>query len=138
MENAPGSATGSASFRRKVPVSLSARTSTPDQESNSWFAASRKCSARSYRWSCARNPPRRKFAPVNASQDVTTFQAARPPERWSRLENCRATSYGSLNVELMVPVRPSRCDRGQRGQHGERVGPADHVQVVDLTPLFAQ
>ena len=38
----------------------------------------------------------------------------------------------------MVPVRPSRCDRGQRGQHGERVGPADHVQVVDLTPLFAQ
>ena len=29
-------------------------------------------------------------------------------------------------------------DRGQRGQHGERVRPADHVQVVDLTALLAQ
>jgi hypothetical protein len=29
-----------------------------------------------------------------------------PPERWSRLANWRATSYGSLNVELMVPARP--------------------------------
>ena len=29
-------------------------------------------------------------------------------------------------------------DRGQRGQHGERVRPADHVQVVDLAALLAQ
>ena len=27
-----------------------------------------------------------------ASQEVTAFQAARPPDRWSRLANCRATS----------------------------------------------
>jgi hypothetical protein len=45
---------------------------------------------------------------VNASHEVTTFQAARPPDRWSRLANCRATSYGSLKVELIVPARPSR------------------------------
>jgi hypothetical protein len=29
-------------------------------------------------------------------------------------------------------------DRGQRGQHGEGVGPADDVQIVDLAALLAQ
>ena len=53
-------------------------------------------------------PPRRKFSPVNASDEVTMFQAARPSERWSRVANCLATSKGSLKVVLMVPARPSR------------------------------
>ena len=76
---------------------------------------------------------------MNASHEVTTFQAARPPDRWSSVANCRATSYGSLKVELIVPVRPSLLgDRGQRGQHGEGVRPADDVEVVDLAVLLAQ
>src|SRR5690606_38610282 len=29
-------------------------------------------------------------------------------------------------------------DRRQRGQHGERVGPADDVQVVDPAPVLAE
>ncbi|SKY63235.1 Uncharacterised protein [Mycobacteroides abscessus subsp. abscessus] len=45
---------------------------------------------------------------MNASHDVTTFQAARPSERWSSDANCLATSTGSLNVELIVPASP-RC-----------------------------
>ena len=36
------------------------------------------------------------------------FQPARPSDRWSSVANCRATSKGSLNVVLMVPVRPRR------------------------------
>ena len=98
-------ASGSA---RNTPDSLSATISSPRQESNSSQVVRRNVLARSYRSSWGRNPPRRKFSPVNASHEVTTFQAARPPDRWSRLANCRATSYGSLKVELIVPARPSR------------------------------
>ena len=39
----------------------------------------------------------------------------------------------------MVPARPEPLGhRRQRGQHGEGVGPADHVEVVDLAALLAQ
>ena len=76
---------------------------------------------------------------MNASDEVTMFQPARPSDRWSSVANCLATSKGSLNVVLMVPVRPSRSvTRGQRGQHGEGVGPADHVEVVDAAAVLAQ
>ena len=55
------------------------------------------------------------------------------------MANWRATSYGSLKVELIVPASPRLVgDRGQRGEHGEGVRPADDVEVVDLTALLAQ
>ena len=66
---------------RNTPDALSAMISSPSQESNSSQVVARNVRARSYRASWGRKPPRRKFSPVNASQDVTTFQAARPPER---------------------------------------------------------
>lgn len=56
----------------------------------------------------SRQPPRRKFSPVKASEEVTTFQAARPSLRWSRVASRRASSYGSLKVALTVAARPSR------------------------------
>jgi hypothetical protein len=37
---------------------------------------------------------------------VTTFQPARPLLRWSRVASWRASSNGSLKVELSVPTRP--------------------------------
>jgi len=48
-----------------------------------------------------------EVSPVNASDEVTMFHPARPSDRWSSVANCRATSKGSLNVVLMVPVSPS-------------------------------
>src|SRR6202012_700257 len=99
--NRPASASA-----RNTPDSLSATISSPRQESNSSQVVCRNVLARSYRASWGRTPPRRKFSPVNASHEVTTFQAARPPDRWSRLANCRATSYGSLKGEVILLARP--------------------------------
>ncbi len=82
---APGS-------RRNRPVSWSAMISSPRQESKSSVAVARNSLARAYLRDSGRKPPRRKFSPVKASQEVTTFHAARPSVRWSRLANCRATS----------------------------------------------
>ena len=87
-----GARTARLGSARNTPDSLSAMISSPCQESNSSQVVCRNVRARSYRASCGRKPPRRKFSPVNASQEVTTFHAARPPDRWSRLANCRATS----------------------------------------------
>ena len=50
----------------------------------------------------------------------------------------RATSYGSLNVELIVPPARAVGDRGERGQDRERVRPPDDVQVIDLAVLLAE
>ena len=94
--------------RRNTPFSRSTSSASSDQLSQNDFATSTNSAARAYRSLCARNPPRRKFSPVKASEEVTMFHAARPPERWSSDANCRATSHGSLNVVLMVPARP-RC-----------------------------
>ena len=77
----PSSADSVTSRVPSFPDSLSATTSPPCHESNSSAAVSRNAFARSYRCSCGRNPPRRKFSPVNASHEVTTFHAARPAER---------------------------------------------------------
>ena len=77
---------------RNWPDAWSATISSPRQESKSCQVVCRNVLARSYLACCGRKPPRLKFSPVNASQDVTTFQAARPPDRWSRLANWRATS----------------------------------------------
>ena len=55
------------------------------------------------------------------------------------MANCRATSYGSLKVELMVPVSPSwSVTAASAASTVKRVRPADHVQVVDLAALLAQ
>ena len=67
------------------------------------------------------------------------FQPARPSDSWSSVANCLATSKGSLNVVLIVPVNPSRSvTAAKRRQHGERVRPAHHVEVVDLAAMLAQ
>lgn len=78
------------------------------QESHSSLAVSRNSAARVYRSARSRKPPRRKFSPVKASEEVTTFQAARPPLTWSRVANLRASSNGSLKVVLTVAASP-RC-----------------------------
>ena len=93
---------------RNTPAPGPSARSPSCQESSSPSVAARNALARAYRSETARKPPRRKFSPVNASQEVTTFHAARPADRWSRVANCRATSYGSLKVELIVPASPSR------------------------------
>ena len=89
--------------------------------------------------SCGRKPPRRKFSPVNASHEVTTFQPARPAERWS--------SDGELAGHLvgLVEGRVDRAreaevvgDGGECGEDREGVGAADDVQVVDQPVLLAQ
>ena len=76
---------------------------------------------------------------MNASQEVTTFHAARP---------CgQVVEGGELpgHVIRLVERRVDRSgqsdpagDRGQRGEDAEGVRAADHVEVVDLTVLLAQ
>ena len=87
----------------------------------------------------ARKPPRRKFSPVNASQEVTTFQAARPPDRWSRRGELAGHLVGLVEGGVDGAGQAEVVgDGGERGEDGEGVGPADDVQVVDLAALFAQ
>ena len=44
-----------------------------------------------------------------------------------------------MKVELIVPVEAEAVgDGGERGEHGEGVGAADDVEVVDLAALLAQ
>lgn len=92
--------------RRNRPDRASAATASAAHESHSSLAVCRNSFARVYRSASARKPPRRKFSPVKASKLVTTFHAARPPLRWSSVASRRATSYGSLKVELTVAASP--------------------------------
>ena len=67
------------------------------------------------------------------------FQPARPSDRWSRVANCLATSKGSLNVVLMVPVSPIRSVTPASAASTVKVsGRPDHVEVVDAAAVLAQ
>ncbi len=101
--------------------------------------SARNSRARSYRDSCGRKPPLRKFSPVKASHDVTTFQAARPAERWSERGELTRNLERLVEGGVDGPRQTDALgDRRQGCQHGERVGTAHDVEVVDPTVLFAQ
>ena len=76
---------------------------------------------------------------MKASQLVTTFQPARPPERWSRLDELPG------QLVRLVEGRVQRADQtdvlrdgGERGEHRERVGPARDVVLEHAAGALAQ
>lgn len=76
---------------------------------------------------------------MKASDEVTTFQAARPALRWSSEASRRASSYGSLKVALTVPASPSRSVTAASAFRTViDSGLLDDVEVVDAAVVLAQ
>ena len=125
--------------RKNSPRAGSATIASLSQESHSSRVAWTNSAARTYR---------------SAAVQVAAAAEVLPGERVRRGDHVpRGAAAGQMVergelpgdlVRLVVRRLDRACQpqvpghRGDRGEHGHRVRPADHVQVVDLAALLAQ